>query len=298
MSRPKKLIPSYRHHRASGQAMVVLNGQAHYLGPHGTQASKREYDRLLAEWLVRGREPVADDGMTLNQLMSRYLKFAEQRYRKQGQPSSELTAIKIALRFVRDLYGATRAANFGPIAAKAVRLKMIEAGLARTTINQHVGRIRRMLRWAVSEQLIPAHVHQQVVALEGLRKGRGEARETDPVLPVDDAHVDATLPHLPAVVGDMVKLQRLTGMRPTEVCIIRPCDIDRRDEIWVYTPEEHKTEHFGISRKVFLGPQAQDILLRYMAREESSFCFQPRDSEANRRADQHARRKTPLIAFH
>jgi hypothetical protein len=41
--------PSYRRHRASGQAVVTINGQDVYLGPHGTAASKREYDRVLGE---------------------------------------------------------------------------------------------------------------------------------------------------------------------------------------------------------------------------------------------------------
>ncbi len=43
--------PKYRKHRASGQAIVTLHGVDHYLGPHGTKASKAEYDRLIAQWL-------------------------------------------------------------------------------------------------------------------------------------------------------------------------------------------------------------------------------------------------------
>ena len=48
--------PSYRRHKASGQAVVTLGGQDVYLGPHGTAASKREYDRVVGEWLARGRQ--------------------------------------------------------------------------------------------------------------------------------------------------------------------------------------------------------------------------------------------------
>ncbi|NRA97359.1 MAG: hypothetical protein HRU14_14250, partial [Planctomycetes bacterium] len=47
--------PSYRRHAPSGQAVVTLNGRDFYLGPHGSQASKAEYDRLLGEWLTNGR---------------------------------------------------------------------------------------------------------------------------------------------------------------------------------------------------------------------------------------------------
>ena len=48
-------FPRYRKHRASGQAVVTLNGRDFYLGPHGTNASRAYYDRLIAEWLIQGR---------------------------------------------------------------------------------------------------------------------------------------------------------------------------------------------------------------------------------------------------
>jgi integrase len=128
----------------------------------------------------------------------------------------------------------------------------------------------------------------------GLRRGRTIARETEPVTPVDDAIVDATLPHLSPVVADMVRFQRFTGCRPNEVCQLRPCDVDRSGDVWVYRPQSHKTAHHGHERVIFVGPQAQAVLLRYLARDAQAFCFRPCDSEAKRRAAIHAARKTPL----
>ena len=109
------------------------------------------------------------------------------------------------------------------------------------------------------------------------------ARETEPVLPVDTATLDATLPHLPEIVADMLRLQRLTGMRPSEVCMLRPCDINRSGDVWLYRPITHKNQYRGKERVIFLGPQAQKVLLRYLTRDSKSHCFQPRDSEAKRR---------------
>ena len=51
MPRLSYTLPKYRKHRASGQAIVTLCGVDHYVGPHDTQTSKRQYDRLIAEWL-------------------------------------------------------------------------------------------------------------------------------------------------------------------------------------------------------------------------------------------------------
>ncbi len=100
-----------------------------------------------------------------------------------------------------------------------------------------------MFKWGVSQELVPASIYHALQAVDGLRKGRSPAKETGPVLPVPDAVVEATLELLPEVVRDMVRLQRLTGCRPGEVCQLRPADIDRREDVWVCRPAEHKTEH-------------------------------------------------------
>jgi integrase len=106
--------------------------------------------------------------------------------------------------------------------------------------------------------------------------------------------VDATLPHLPEVVAYMVHIQRLTGARPNEVCILRPCDVDRSQDIWEYRPHSHKTQYRGRDHVILIGPKAQRVLLRYLARSHDDFCFRPADSEAKRRAAAHSTRVTPL----
>ena len=106
-----------------------------------------------------------------------------------------------------------------------------------------------------------------------------------------DDVVDATLPYLPPVVADMVRFERLTGCRPGEVCTIRPCDVERSGEVWQYRPESHKTEHHGRERIVYVGPQAQEVLLPYLLRDAQAHCFQPAESERKRREEMRARRR-------
>lgn len=296
MPRRTNSLPKYRKHKASGQAVVTIHGQDHYLGPHGTKASKREYDRLVGEWVASGRPdaPQAANDITIMEVCAAYLRFAKGYYRKDGRPTGAIYSVKAALKPVKELYGHTAAVEFGPLALKAIRARMIEADNSRTYINDAADRIRAMFKWAASEELIPAAVYHALLTVAGLRKGRTVARETAPVLPVDDSVVNTTLDHLTPVVADMVRLQRLTGCRPDEVCSLRPCDVDTSGPVWTYTPESHKTQHHGRQRIICIGPKGQDILRPYLLREKTSYCFSPADSERKRRAEQHASRKTPL----
>lgn len=298
MPRLTESLPRYRKHKASGQAVVTLNGRDHYLGPHGSRVSRTQYDRLVGEWLANGRRPMVADaaGITVVELLARYWHYAKEHYVKGGEPTGEQAAIRAAMRPLKELYGKEPAAEFGPLSLEAVRRRMIDMGWARGNINRSVNRVRRIFRWGVSKQLIPSEVVQALATVDGLRKGRADVRETAPIMPVEGDAVDATIEHLPDVVSDMVTLQRLTGMRPAEVCIIRPCDIDRSAEVWTYRPDSHKTEHHSRDRVVFIGPKAQAILLKYLARAAESSCFQPADSEAKRLASRHAARVTPANA--
>ena len=126
MPRLTKAVPKYQKHRASGQAVVRLNGQDFYLGPHGTKASKLEYDRLIAEWLVNGRQSAADeDTLTVSELLARYWTFAKRHYRKDGEPTDTLYQVKVSLRPIKQLYGRTLASGFGPTGLQAVQQNMV-----------------------------------------------------------------------------------------------------------------------------------------------------------------------------
>jgi len=47
-------LPKYRKHKASGQAVVTINGQDHYLGRWQYAGSKAEHKRLIGEYLAHG----------------------------------------------------------------------------------------------------------------------------------------------------------------------------------------------------------------------------------------------------
>jgi integrase len=110
----------------------------------------------------------------------------------------------------------------------------MEGSLTRQGINQRVGRIKRMLKWAAAEEMLPVTIYQALATVDGLRKDRRDARESEGVRPVADQIVQQSLPHLSETVAAMVRFQRKTGCRPGEVCTIRPRDADALGKVWVY----------------------------------------------------------------
>lgn len=290
-------VPKYRLHRASGQAVVTIQGKDFYLGPWKSKASRVEYDRLIGEWLAGGRHLPQREAaaITVTEVAVAYLRFAEGYYvTPQGKPTGALDRVKAVLRTLREMYGRTPAAEFGPLALQAIQGRLAAAGKSRSYVNDVAGGIKRVFKWAVAQQLIPPAVHQALTAVPGLRRGRTQARETAPIGPVADAVIEATLPHLPPIVADMARLQRLTGCRPGEVCDLRPQDLDRSGEVWTYKPAHHKTEHHGRTRTIFIGPRAQAILLPYLLRAPDAYCFCPAESENRHNAERRAARRSPM----
>jgi hypothetical protein len=92
----------------------------------------------------------------------------------------------------------------------------------------------------------------------------------------------------------MVRVQRLTGMRPGEVCGMTTRAIETGGRVWLFRPARHKTANLGHERLITLGPKAQAIVAKYLRTELDAPLFSPRGSERQRREAVHAARETPL----
>src|SRR5262249_49305716 len=148
--------------------------------------------------------------------------------------------------------------------------------LCRGVINQRIGRIRRMFRWATENEHVPVTVYQALMAVRGLTRGRHRVRETEPVKPVADKHVNAVLPHVSRHVAAMIQIQRLTGMRPGEVAGMHAAAIDRSKKIWLYRLTDHKNSWRGHSRIVPLGKKAQELIKPFLSSNKTGYLFSPK----------------------
>lgn len=120
MPRARNPIPSYRRHKQSGQAVVTVRtatGQRRdmLLGPYGSEESKAEYARVVAEFRAAASPPPAGKRLTVAELLVAFRSHAE-RYsvRPDGTPSGEYREYALVIRVVRQLYAHTLAADFGP----------------------------------------------------------------------------------------------------------------------------------------------------------------------------------------
>jgi len=291
-------VPRYCRHKKSGQAVVYVGGQTIYLGRYGTAASKERYRAFVAELLANGTVAPAgaEEDLTIAELAVGFFKWVRQYYVKRGKPTGEVDQFRILLKLLRSLYGRTPAVEFGPRKLKAVRQKLVEQGLKRRVINQRVGKLRRVFKWAAENELLPASVWQNLQAVGGLRKGRSAAPESEKVLPVGDDRIDAIQPFLPPPVWAAVQVQRYTGMRSDEVLSMRIGDLVIGGDVWEYALRAHKTEHHeGLEAKVVpIGPRAQEAIRPFLKASPAAFVFSPRDAERKRNAARSARRKVPI----
>jgi integrase len=258
--------PRYCLHKATGRAVVYIDGKAHYLGHHGSEESKAAYRQFTADWSGR-RGPaspspiVAPPALTIAEALVQFKAHAERYYQ-----SREVHNLREANRLLREMYGKLPLASFGPLQLRALRDRWIEMGLARNTINARVIRLKRFFRWCVSYELVDARILERLGSVDPLTLGRG-GRETQAKKPVAWETVEATLPHLSPMARDMVLFGWYTGARPGEIVGLTTGVIDQSGDVWIATLPRHKTVHLGFVREIPIGRAAQAILLPWLRPE-------------------------------
>jgi integrase len=289
MARPRKWPPTIYHHRSSGQDRIRLydaNGEEYWveLGPTGSTQARQKYARILAEYKPDEPKRMASvlptSSITVAAVVSEYLD-----HRLPGADYRERKHLERAFGAVVQLHGTTPVSDFGPRQLEQVRSHLVAEKLNGKLVNKYVGKVRAAWKWSYQREMIPLEAYVRLTLLPPLtRSNAPHVTWHDPVEDVPGWVVDATLPYLHPIVADMVRLQRLAGLRPGEVVQLRPCDIDRESlkvdgqVVWVYSPEKHKKRHRGKRRQVPLGPQAQAVLQPYLDRPADQYCFSPREA--------------------
>lgn len=297
------------------RAFIKVGRKRHHIGYMDDPATHELYNRLKAVWERTGKlhldmlTPLVNTSgneITIAGLGERFRIHAETFYiDRDGQLSKEFDNFRMAWRIVRQHFGTLPAANFGPSKLKQIRHVMVRTPKKnnpnetwnRKYVNEQVNRVRRIFKWAVSEELLPVNVYEALRTARRLRPGESGVRTSRKIKPVEQERIDAIKPHVSDQVWALIQLQLLTGARSSEILKLRATDFKNNNEpVWIVEVKEHKTEHHGENhtRTLYFGPQAQGIVQPYMAsRPVSAPLFSPSEAERQRRAEMHKKRKCP-----
>ena len=292
MPRLKSQLPKYC--KCGKYAAVYLNGDRVFLGLYGSPESKKEYARIVAEiqsdptFLLPKREK----GVTLDEVAAAYLGYAKKRFDK-----SHYENYRVALQFALDIYGHLPVDEFPPLKLKTIREEVIRSRrFCRKVVNRNIGRILTAISWAVENELAEPRTVHALREVKRLSKGTPGTFDHKKRRAVPDDVIRRTLPFLPPTLASMVKLQRLTGLRPSEVFRMTVGSIDRTQdsEFWFFNPEHHKTEQFTDEDKIIpLGKLEQELIAPYLkGKKPSEAMFSPRQAMLERNADKKANGKT------
>ena len=150
-------IPGYCVHSAKQQAYVRLNGEMLYLGAPGSPQSKAKYDRLIGEWIARGRshvKPTQGQGISVNEILLAYRRFAETYYADAEGPNRPSWSESIWQSVRSPHYtGRHRPKFWSPRAQDRAEQNDLSESLPAHS-QSCINCVRRIFRWAVEEELL------------------------------------------------------------------------------------------------------------------------------------------------
>jgi len=274
--------PKYRRH-STGKAFVEWKGKRTYFpGSYDSPESRAAYDQFLRERFYSQRPAVsiphrASGVVFVAELLDAFIDHAETYYGA-SDPSSEYWHIRRICGHTVELCGAIPVTDFGPLWLKEVRSTLGGPARSRPYINKQIQRLVRGFKWGVENELVPYETYAALTTVQGLRRGRCDAREPSPVQSVSWDQVEVALKHASPILGAMIRLQWWTGCRPQNVCYLRPTELDRSSSPWKWEPTIHKNVWRGQQLIIFVGPNGQEVLTDFLDRPAAAFCFDPREA--------------------
>ena len=203
--------------------------------------------------------------ITITILIAQFTRWADSHYRHpDGTPTRETANFKHVTKPLRKMFGTLPVESFGPTRLIALRDSLIKKKLARRTINRMIGRVRMVFKFGVSRDLVPVDLLQRLQTVEPLQPGRGGRETSGTRGSVSWEVVQKTLPHLPPLIRALVVTLFHTGARVGELAKLTTGMIDRTGDVWVAVLDQHKNAHRGKSRRIFIGPKAQQALLPFL----------------------------------
>jgi integrase len=294
--------------RDRNQCYSWHNGKRTYHGVWGTPEADENYRRFkiaILENPIPALPMSVGDGVFVSELAAGYLDTIE----NSPMHPSHISHFRQVIGYLVETYGDLAVNEFSPKKLKVVRDQLVKAvkpcqktgktkrRFCRKMVNDYIGRIKRIFAWGVEEELVHADVYNAIRIVKNLPKRTPGTFDHPEREDVPEWVIALTLPFLAPVVAAMVVIQYLTGMRPSEVFNMRVGDIDRsrKNGLWYYTPESHKTEEQIGKKPIPLGKPEQKLIAPYLEdKKPEAAVFSPRTAMRERAAKARENRKSKL----
>jgi integrase len=251
--------------------------------------------------------------ITVKEFLEKYVQWASGHLRpdRNGKENPDIRKIKRASRFLAP-YDNWPVQDFGPDELRTVQKALLnyeyKAGSAkkkytRRGINDTIKWIRYIWEWGLGRQIVSVEQVQSLKEVKGLRIGQSTAVENHKRSRVTEEEFRKVINATSKVIGDMLQLIWHTGMRPYEVCEMRPFDILTEDpDCWLYIPGrdksplgDHKTAYAGRVKVIPITLEAQNIFkARIKDFNSKDYIFSPIETVRELRENRTNNRKTPL----
>ena len=242
------------------------------MGKVGTPEAQKAFHRFCLELHNTPAVPITpeSENYSITELVAGFLDISLSTHQKPNY-----THYRILLgEFLDPLYGDKPANEFKTLDLHHLRAALIKSErFCRKQINDYTRRINTVFTWGVEMGKVNATVALALKTVKSLKANHPGTYENPVREHVADETIRKTLPHLSPTLAAMVKLQRLTGLRGSEICKMTIGGINEKWEYWFTHKTIDKTKH---KRLIVFNPAEQEIIKPYMEnREPADFVFSP-----------------------
>ena len=116
----RRQLPRYLHHKAGGQAYVLINQKQHWLGKFGTDESHLRYDEIISKLLAKSKRlKLTAHALSISELLTAFWGHAKKRYGGSGKgPYGGAVNWRPIIRLLRQRHGSDEPSDFGPLAMR------------------------------------------------------------------------------------------------------------------------------------------------------------------------------------
>lgn len=255
----------------------------HRLGKEGDPDIKEKFVEFQHK-MLNERKRVPKNGVTISMLFLRYIESKLPKL----HPTDQAHVRKV-MKLLLEPFGNMNVVDFDSVEFRRAQEIVAIEGMRTDSGKKvwsfsHVNKLLKyfvaVLKWGAARKLFPPVNLLEIKAVEPV--GRGDEfyplAVNEPRTEVPDQVILESLKYLSPILCDMVRIQRIAGMRPSELCALRVEHV-RTAQNGVIAMKEHKTARFGNTRYFAFTKDEMKILRRRCAGKGfDEFVFTPRDA--------------------